>query len=450
MNARLAIAGLLVFGTLESTALAQGSGVLPLWKAESNQISAGFGCAVSSAGDVNGDGFGDILVGAYRFADALDDQGSAAVFHGSVAGPAKTPDWTAVGDRSFANFGETVAAAGDVNGDGYDDVLVGAPQAGNASLYLGSRAGLGTSAAWKAQTGDYNFGWSVAGAGDVNRDGFDDVLVSALGYSNDQANEGRIYLYLGSRAGLATSPVSAIEGNQANASFGAWVSAAGDVNGDGFADVIVGAPRWRNGQRDEGRAFVYSGSAAGLVTSPAWSAESDQADALLGYWVASAGDVNGDGFGDVIVSANSYSHGENAEGRASVYQGSKTGLATTPAWTTESNQHVALAGAVSSGDLDGDGYSDVLVGYYSYDHGQLNEGAAFAYFGSPSGLATAPGWSAESNQRDSMFGYALAGAGDVNGDGYEDVVVGAYDFDAGQRDEGRAFVYLGSSTRRRH
>jgi len=288
----------------------------------------------------------------------------------------------------------------------------------------------------------------VAGAGDVNRDGFDDVIVSAVGYTNDQAYEGRIYLYLGSRAGLATSPVSAIEGNQAYASFGAWVSSAGDVNGDGFADVIVGAPRWRNGQRDEGRAFVYLGSKTGLVPSAAWSAESDQADALFGQWVASAGDVNGDGFGDVIVSANGYSHGQNSEGRAFVYVGSKTGLAPTPAWTTESDQFVALAGAVSSGDLDGDGYSDVLVGYYAYDHGQLNEGSAFAFFGSPSGLSTVPGWSAESNQRDSMFGYALAGAGDVNGDGFDDVVVGAYNFDAGQRDEGRAYTYLGSSTRR--
>jgi len=449
MNARICLASLLVLGTTARIADAQSLVGQPLWRAESDQISAGFGCAVSAAGDVNGDGFADVLVGAYRFAGALDDQGSAAVFHGSVAGPSKLPDWTAVGDRPFANFGETVGAAGDVNGDGYDDVIVGAPQAGNASLYLGSAAGLGASPAWTAQPGNYNYGWSVAGAGDVNRDGYDDVLVSALGFSHDQAYEGRVYAYLGSPAGLSTSPAWAVEGNQAYADFGAWVASAGDVNGDGYADVIVGAPRWNDGQNDEGRVFVYLGSAAGLGTSAAWSAESDQAGALFGYWVASAGDVNGDGFGDVIVSANTYAHGESGEGRAFVYQGSKAGLTSAPTWTTESDQRTALAGAVSSGDLDGDGYGDVLVGYYAYDHGQVNEGGAFAFFGSPAGLSTRPGWFAEGNQRDSMFGYALAGAGDVNGDGFDDVVVGAYNFDAGQRDEGRAYTYLGMSTSRR-
>jgi hypothetical protein len=448
MYVRIGLLGLVWFAVSLSVVEAQTLIVPPVWKSESNQIGAGFGSSVASAGDVNGDGYDDILVGAYSYNGALIDSGSAALFLGSPDGPSKLPDWTEEGSQAYANFGESLAGAGDVNGDGYDDVIVGAWQASRASAYLGSAAGLETSPSWTAQSPEFDFGWSVSSAGDVNGDGYDDVVVSALAYSNDQLYEGRLYVYLGSAAGLEEAPASAVEGNQSYSGFGSWVSRAGDVNGDGYDDVIVGAPRWNHGQNDEGRAFVYLGSAAGLVTTPAWSAESNQGGALMGYWVSSAGDVNGDGYDEVIVGLNTFSGGENAEGAAFVYHGSAAGLSASPSWTTESNQAVAIAGGVSSADLDGDGYSDVLVGYYGYDRDQRNEGRVFAFFGSASGLATRPGWSAEGNQRDSYFGYAVSGAGDVDGDGFDDVLVGAYQFDGGQRGEGRAFTYLGASRRR--
>ena len=395
MDTRIGFAGLLVLGALVPAAQAQVLVGRSAWKAESDQPHAGFGSDVAAAGDVNGDGYGDILVGAYSFNGVENDEGSAAVFHGSPDGPSKLPDWFAEGGQAYANFGESVGGAGDVNGDGYDD-----------------------------------------------------VIVSTQAYSNDQAYEGRIYVYPGSATGLALLPAWAVEGDQAYGGFGTKVARAGDVNGDGYGDVLVGAPRWNNGQNDEGRAFVYLGSAAGLVTSPAWHAESDQRGGLMGYWVASAGDVDGDGYDEVIVGINTLAQGESGEGGAFVYRGSAAGLSLQPVWTTESNQFSALAGGVSSGDLDGDGYSDVLVGYYAYDRDQTNEGRVFAFFGSPSGLTTRSGWTAEGNQRDSYFGYAVSGAGDVNGDGYDDVLVGAYQFDAGQRNEGRAFAYLGSPRRR--
>ena len=447
MNWKIGFASLGVLGVMGVTTAQTVTG-RPVWRAESNQASAGFGSAVSAAGDVNGDGYGDIIVGAYSFSGDLNNEGEAAVFYGSVVGPSKTPNWSAEGDAAYANFGETVAGAGDVNGDGYDDVIVGAPQGGRANVYFGSSSGLATIPSWTANPGVYTFGWAVANAGDVNGDGFDDVLVSELNYSNDQAYEGRVQVYLGSPTGPSAAPSWSVEGNQAYSWFGGAVAGAGDVNGDGYDDVIVGTPRWHNGQSGEGRALLFPGSATGLATSPAWTVESDQAGAFFGSWVSSAGDVNGDGYDDVIVSANTLSSGENFEGGAFVYQGSSSGLSTAPAWTTESDQFGALGGAVSSGDLDGDGYGDVIVGYYAFNHGQVGEGAAFAFFGSPSGLATRPGWFAEGNQRDSMFGYSLSGAGDVNGDGFDDVVVGAYLFNAGQRDEGRAYAYLGSSRQR--
>ena len=110
------------------------------------------------------------------------------------------------------------------------------------------------------------------------------------------------------------------------------------MNGDGYADVIVGASYYDNGQTDEGRAYVYHGSAAGLSATAAWTAESDQAGAYFGGSVATAGDVNGDGYSDVIVGASSYDNGEADEGRAYVYHGSAAGLSATPAWTAESDQ----------------------------------------------------------------------------------------------------------------
>jgi sulfite reductase alpha subunit-like flavoprotein len=148
------------------------------------------------------------------------------------------------------------------------------------------------------------------------------------------------------------------------------------VNGDGYSDVIVGAPYYDNGQTNEGRAYVYHGSATGLSTSSAWTAESNQSYAYFGRLVASAGDVNGDGYSDVIVGAHAYDNGQNNEGRAYVYHGSATGLSTSFAWTAESNQTDAYFGwsVASAGDVNGDGYSDVIVGARAYDNGETDEG----------------------------------------------------------------------------
>src|SRR5439155_970301 len=201
-----------------------------------------------------------------------------------------------------------------------------------------------------------------------------------------------------------------------------------------------------NGQTDEGRAFVFLGSASGLASTPAWTAESDQASADFGASVATAGDVNGDGYADVIVGAHLYDNGQSNEGRAFVYLGSASGLASTPAWTAESNQANADFGTsvAAAGDVNSDGFGDVIVGADLYDNGQTDEGRIFVYLGSATGLAPAPDWTADSNQADAAFAFSVAAAGDVNGDGFGDVIAGAPAFDNGQTDEGRAFVFLGS------
>ena len=206
---------------------------------------------------------------------------------------------------------------------------------------------------------------------------------------------------------------------------------AGDVNGDGYADVIVGAHWFDNGQTDEGRAYVYHGSAAGLGAAPNWTAESNQANARFGWSVGTAGDVNGDGYADVIIGASLYYNGETDEGRAYVYRGSAAGLSTTANWRAESNQANAEFGhsVGTAGDVNGDGYADVIVGAPYYDNGQVDEGRAFVYHGSAAGLSAAPSWTVESNQTGAYFGHSVGTAGDVNGDGYADVIIGAYLYD---------------------
>jgi hypothetical protein len=386
---------------------ASGLSTTPNWTAESNQAGAQFGFSVASAGDVNGDGFSDVIVGAWLFDNGQTDEGAAFVYHGSASGLSATPNWTAESNKVGAQFGNSVASAGDVNGDGYSDVIVG-----------------------------------------------------AFGFANGEAFEGRAFVYHGSASGLSTTPNWTAESNQVNAQFGYSVASAGDVNGDGFSDVIVGAFGFSNGEASEGAAFVYHGSANGVnngvpgtPANAAWTAESNQVNAQFGNSVASAGDVNGDGFSDVIVGAFGFSNGEAFEGRAFVYHGSASGLSTTPNWTAESNQVGAEFGVsvASAGDVNGDGYSDVIVGARLFDNGETDEGRAFVYHGSANGVNNGvPGtpanaaWTAESNQANAQFGVSVASAGDVNGDGYSDVIVGALLFDNGETDEGRAFVYYGN------
>ncbi|MBK7434211.1 MAG: FG-GAP repeat protein [Chitinophagaceae bacterium] len=175
-------------------------------------------------------------------------------------------------------------------------------------------------------------GISVAAAGDVNGDGYSDVIDGAYFYSNGQSNEGAAFVYHGSAAGLSLSPNNTPDdADQFAAQFGISIASAGDVNGDGYSDVIIGAWQYDDGLVDEGRAFVYHGSATGLSATPnSTPDDADQTNANFGISVASAGDVNGDGYSDVIIGAYQYDDGFVDEGRAFVYHGSATGLSASP------------------------------------------------------------------------------------------------------------------------
>ena len=421
------------------------------WTAEGNSLSAVFGFSVQTAGDVNGDGYDDVIVGAPYYDSGQEYEGKAFVYHGSAIGLSFQADWTAEANLAWAMFGYSVSTAGDVNRDGYDDVIVGAPQFSNgqayegvAFVYHGSAAGLssGPVRLLEMNQDEAVFGISVSTAGDVNGDGYDDVIVGAYTYDNGQIDEGAAFVYHGSATGLSGSPAWIADSDQESAYFGISVTAAGDVNGDSFSDVIVGAPFCSDYR---GAAFVYHGSPTGLSIEPAWVQDGGNVEDMFGYSVATAGDVNGDGFSDIIVGIPQYSNPEMWEGAAFVYYGSAAGLSTSPAWTVESNQTEALFGvsAATAGDVSGNGYSDVIVGAFWFSNDMVSEGAAFLYRGSAFGLSVEPVWSAAGGQAGSGFGWRLASAGDVNGDGLSDVIIGAPYYDNPDIDEGAVFVYYG-------
>jgi hypothetical protein len=239
-------------------------------------------------------------------------------------------------------MGRSVSGAGDVNGDGYADVIVGAPlysagelYEGAAFLFLGSASGIGggdPTAADAQLEGDQSqayFGWSVSDAGDVDADAYADVIVGAPQYPGVSFGEGAAFLFHGSAIGIGdgnpTTAAAQLDSQDPYSSWGTSVAGAGDVNGDGYADVIVGAPTYGSG----GSAFVFQGSAAGIQGStPSTAAaqlQTSQANASWGFSVSGAGDVNGDGFADVIVGSESYSNGEHWEGAAFVYYGNTDG-----------------------------------------------------------------------------------------------------------------------------
>jgi hypothetical protein len=203
--------------------------------------------------------------------------------------------WTKAGSET-GRFGYAASGAGDVNGDGYSDAIVGEPytsDGGKAHVFLGSSTGLGSSAAWTV-TSSYSgarFGYAVACAGDVDGDHYSDVLIGAPLASSPETNEGHAYLYKGSAMGLSTSAAWARQSNQAGAMLGAALAGVGDINGDGLGDAVFGAPKYDGW----GAIWAYVGHSGGTLGSNVFSDHGDQAGEDFGFAIAGAGDRNGDG-----------------------------------------------------------------------------------------------------------------------------------------------------------
>lgn len=429
----------------------------PDWMDESDQADSYYGYSVCTAGDVNGDGYSDVIVGARYYDNGEFDEGAAFVYYGSVTGLSATPDWIGESDQIGAEYGRSAATAGDVNGDGYSDIIVGARyyndveiNDGKIYVYFGSASGLVSATAdwsWSCHQMDACLGYSAFSAGDVNGDGYSDIIAGAYFYDNGQTNEGAAFAFYGSASGLSDTADWMAESDQIGAEFGATVYSAGDVNGDGYSDVIVGAYRYTDGETEEGAAFIYHGSESGLSATPANILESNQADSHYGWRVSCAGDVNADGYSDILVSARYYDNGELDEGAAFLYLGSAVGIITPHIWMGESNQEGAHFGwAISSaGDVNSDGYSDILIGAWRFTDGELYEGEALLYYGSSSGPDTIADWIGQCDNENANYGGSVSCAGDVNGDGYSDIIIGAPEYEDGETDEGAVFVYYGSA-----
>jgi hypothetical protein len=429
------------------------------WTKPSNQEDALYGSSVGTAGDVNGDGYADVIVGAPRW--GVDMAGGAWVYHGAANGLETGPSWYKPSNQAGSEFGISVGTAGDVNGDGYDDVIVGAPHwtegkedEGGAWVYLGSSTGVDTVPAWykfSNQTGS-KFGASVGTAGDVNGDGYADIIVGAPFWQSGGDERGGAWIYHGTENEPHSAPDRYLLGDQPDAEFGRAVGTAGDVNADGYSDIIVGAPMWDDGSpANEGRAWVYHGSRGGVRETYSWRQRGTYFNAQYGHAVGTAGDVNGDGYSDIIVGApNWYDNLEN-EGKVWVYRGSGAGLDFTSSWSKEGGQNGAHYGwsVGTAGDVNGDGYADIIIGIEGWNGGHTNEGGASLYYGSYGGLEDSRAWHAECDQISAHYGYSVGTAGDVNGDGYAEVIVGAPNYQRATElhDEGQAFLYYGNGSR---
>src|SRR5262245_49411331 len=395
----------------------------------------------SEAGDVDGDGFTDLIEGFPSISNGQSNEGRVAVFRwtGPTTSPPTTtskPDGGWVPGNPMCHGMPPVH----LNADGLGDLVVGEPgfmgaegPVGRVSVFLGPST---TGPPFDLfGGGNSQFGAAVDGGGDVNGDGYSDLLVGAPGLSNGQFEEGSAFLFYG---GSVPDPLPdwSVEANASFAHMGTSVAVPGDVNGDGYADVLTGLAGGLPAAQGDGLPMggahiqLYLGSSSGPGVSPVWSVEGNSAD---GFGSALAGgDFNRDGYADVAIGVPGANH-------VLVYHGSALGLPPAPSVMLSGSGGFGSAIA-TAGDVNGDGYGDLLVGSPLF--GDFSPtGRAELFAGSVSGLVTIAAWTADGAPGEAL-GSSLA-AGDLDGDGLSDVVVGGPGFDS---DRGEARVYVSTES----
>ena len=366
----------------------------PSWQTASDQPYAFEGNQVAFVGDVNADGFDDLAIAAWRYDDGDANEGRVRVFHGSADGLEDEPDWEAQGGLPEAHFGYRVVGAGDIDNDGFDDVAISSPgrtvdveEEGAVFVWRGGSAGLGLHPAWTLD-GDQEgarFGEGLAAAGDVNGDGFADLLVGEPLREVVVAQEGAAYLFLGSATGLSAIADWNTEGVQEAGHLGWTLGGAGDLDGDLYDDVVVAAPHYDDAGVDTGRVFVWLGGSAGVASSPDLVITTPLAGAWIGAAIAGPTDLNNDGFDDLVLGAPYAQLSAPNTGLVLVHPGGAGGPSPAPQRIIEGTAMVALFGSVieAAGDVNDDGFDDVVVGSWLYSGDEVGEGRTTLLYGVP-------------------------------------------------------------------
>ena len=383
------------------------------------------GLSVSAAGDVNNDGYADLIVGQPGTSP------SSAALHLGAATLNTTVDLTFSG-AAGSRFGAAVAGGRDLNGDGYDDLAVGAPEVsskrGAVYVYFGGATPNSTvDLTLTSATPSGQLGTALAMIPDLNGDGVDDL---AAGAPYEVSQRGGVRLYYGG-ATMDNVADLTLTGASTSSRFGFALAGLGDINADGFGDLLVGAPIETT---NRGTAYVYLGGAAPDTTADHVLA-GPSAAAYFGTAVAGVGDLNGDGAPDFAVGAPGDASGY---GTVSLYEGGPAVDAVADLTFTGVSLSAGFGSALAgTGDVNGDGEADLLVGVKTLSS---RTGEARLFHGGPA-LDSAVDLLFSGSSTNSDFGAALAGVGDLDGDDGLDLLIAA---PATSSNQGQAQVYRGS------